>query len=688
MFFQRSKLLGMLLLITVLHGAEAWASADLRTQPLRGLKAGVAHLLFSVEEGGALPLAVLAVPGTAEPGNTTTALVVEIDGQGLLVHHQPPTLPLEIYAYAVTGQGTIAAHLAESLTVDPDVRDEARTTRGEALAAGGLKFRGMLEVPPGDHKLRVLVLHPPSGAFGLRSLPLYIPAPGALDIEPVPLFQEPPDRWTQALASTGVVSFQHSPAARPVLGAGRHMNVFLPVRGVAEQRWRGRLDLNTHDDAVVVAAAESSTDVDVTETTDAGLALRVKVPRVPPGAYRLRLTLTGAGGQKMQSAPLPVLVVKGDTPEQTLLWTDLRWQSPAPAPLLPESVTATAITATAVTATAEAAPSKNTPRRPSRRLEKLAAQYRAGLAPLAHGDVMTARAALREFESAALGRGRDPFAQLRAAEELVHTELAAVEVESLVPVLTLHLELYRDYLRRRLHSLVGHGRATVEHLTALYVDRGGDPRLAADVLAGLAFDLYTRGLLDLGQRRSKDALAHDLEHRAALLGLALGLEKDGDYRGAATVLERLADVHPEFIEGRLRLAINLERTGLAKRAEALLTALVDEQASGWVGALAVEHLARRLLATGRVDETAELLAAATERFPEQAGLRLLRAHLEDRRNAPRQAFEVLADMPPRPGHPAPRWRYDSWPWGLIEDIEATLEAAGRERLEFLAAAIP
>lgn len=677
---QGMLILSLLFLAAFPPAQSARADDSLASLPLRGLKANVAHLLFSAEEGGVLPVAVLAVPWVEESGSTVLALYVEIDGQGLLAHHRPPRLPVEVYAYVVTAEGTIAAHLAETVEMDPAESGGGRSTRGDTLAAGGLKLRGRLEVPPGDHRLRVLVRHPPSGVYGLRVLPLQIPPPDPQDIQAlpsVPLFQETPGRWTQVLASTGPGPLDDSPAVHPVLGAGRHANVFLPVHGASSKeaggkRWGGQVELT----AVGSETPESSSDVELLETGANGLALRVRLPQVSPGAYRLRLRLSGKGGEEIRSAPLPVLVVKGDTPEQTLLWTDLQWQRPAPEPLPPPATKAAA-----------APPKASSPPRASKRLEKLATRYRQSLALLAQSDVSAARTALFQMESSALGRGRNPLGQLREAQERVQRELAAREVESLVPVLTLHLDLYRVYLRRKLHSLVGHGRTTVEGLAALYAAHGGDPHLAAEVLAALAFDLYQSGLLDLGQRRCKDALSYTLEHREALLGLALGLEKDGDYRGAATVLERLVKVAPTFGEARLRLAVNLARIGAGQRAEDLLTALVQDHPRGWVGTLAVEQLARLLLTNGQPDAALELLTTALASSPEQPGLRLLLAHLIDRRNQPREAFAVLAGIAPQPQRPTPMRRYDSWPTDLIKEMTVHLETAGRTRHPFLAEAL-
>lgn len=651
-------------------GPTTWARTAFETRPMRGLKADVAHLLFSTEEGGGLALAVLAVPGAEDPAGTAAVTVlVEVDGQSLLEHHRSSTLPVEFYAYAVTSQGTIAHYLAQSLTIDPAARGEARSTGGEVLAAGGLKFQGLLDLPAGDYQLRVLVRHASSGAHGLRILALKIPST-------VPLFPDPPQRWTQAMAKTGRQQLSPTPAARPVLAAGRQTNAFLPMAAQSTGRWRGRAVFTSS----VEGPAGHSTAVDALEPNSGGLPLHFRVPRMPPGEYLLQFELKGSANQEIRSIALPVLVVKEDTPEQTLLWTDLRWQKPAANPLLP-ALPSPSATPSATTSAPTASP------RVSRHLKQLAASYRASLLLLSGGDLRAARSALLDVESAALGRGKNPLGQLRAAEEWVHLELAKIDAEGLVPVLALHLDLYRAYVRRKLHSLVGHSRTTVQHLAKLYIDRGGTPEHAANALSSLAFDLYTSNLLALGLRLSKDALAYDGTHRGALLSLAIGLEKGGDYRGAATVLERLTETHPGFPEARLRLAVNLERVGQSKGAEPLLTALVEDHAPGWIGTLANLRLARRLLATGRAAEASDLLAAASVEHPREAGLKLLWAHLEDRRHRGQDAYLALHDLAPQPERPSPVWSYDSWPWALFEEINAALDKAAQSHRKILAGAL-
>ncbi len=671
--------------------SEGWA---LRSQPLRGFKAATANLIFREADGGTLPIAALAVPlepGSPSEENRTVAVFVEIDGPALLEQADGPLLESEIYAYALDAEAAVGGFLAESFSAD-------LSALRDTLAAGGLSYAGALSLAPGEYLLRVLVRHPASGAFGLRTLELILPADGSdggPGSGPSVLAAQPPNRWL-ALASPTFDALGHGqrpaplsgriPAARPVFVVGR--NIELPLSFPAAPGAEPRLQLRK------MGAATSTEPIEQpAEITDNG-NLRLRLSRVDPGAYVLQVAFLGASGQESLSPPLEALVVSAETPEATLLWTDLRWQtlssSTSPSPL--QSVAPLAGKSVSEPGDADAQASETAARpRAGRRARKLATSYREALAVLAESGFAAGRKALISLETQALGRGKDPLGNLQAAQQLVASEIGKREVEGLVPLLALHLDAYGIYRGRRLHSLVTHSRQTIAALANAYTRAGGDPDRAADALVSLGADLQTAGLIALGQRMLEAASRLAPGHRGALLGLAAGSEKGGEYRQAVGYLEELEQRDPGDPEGRLRLAVNLARIGQGRRSEEILDTLATSDRGNvdgeWIHILARQQLARRHLEAGQTTAAMAILEDALRAAPGEPGLSLLLAHLYDRSNQPQKAAEIAARIDPGRTLSSPTRRYDTWPQSTTQGARQELAAAARNRRAELGSAL-
>ncbi len=164
----------------------------METHSLRGLQGPVAALLTTGSEGGSLPMAAVALPtgtGSArQPG--PVPFLVEIEGAGLLAAGPADVRRIEIYAYAVGPSGGVHGFLAQSLRLD-------LKAWGEALLAGGIKFAGTVDLPPGEGSVRILVLDPDTLRYSLRVLPVTQPATG--DSRPVLL---PPSSRSRATSGS------------------------------------------------------------------------------------------------------------------------------------------------------------------------------------------------------------------------------------------------------------------------------------------------------------------------------------------------------------------------------------------------------------------------------------------------------------------------------------------------------
>ncbi|MCP3962177.1 MAG: hypothetical protein GY719_30410 [bacterium] len=653
---------------------------------VRGFKAEVAHRIFTAEEGGELAIAALAVPMPVTGATADVFIFVEIDGASLLSHNRQATVAVEIYTYAVDVGGAVAGHLAQAVELDA-----TELTDG---AVSGLKFYGRLAVPAGSYDLRILVRDPRSGADGMAVVPFQT-AEGSSPVL-VPILPEPEARWlgVRQSNSTGDYPFlidglPLSPAARPVLGQGRELSLHLFGRGLTDRPLAGDVQfLEPGSQPPRVVAETSIAAVDPAAGSPDGVdrrTVRFRLPELAPGEYPLRLVLRDPAGGASKTAEVAVWVLAEDARERGLLWTDLRWMISGGRPgshspsSLPEPATR------ALKAPEPARSGRG------RRMRRSAERYRTALAELAKSPLAETRVVVLDLESSVLGRGSDRLGKLQAAEIHVAGELAQIEADALLPLLAAHLELYRTYRDRRLQSLAAHSRILVEVLAELYAERGGTAELAAHVLASLGGYLQQSDLTASSQRLFQRALVHAPDHRGALLGLAASYEKYSKYDLALPTLEQLVEAHPDFAEGRLRLAVNLDRLGMKRRARELLSGIVESRrAAPWVRALAYQQLARRQLESGGYEQAAELLEAATVEVPGEPGPYHLLAYVHDRQRRPEEALRLLSEVRQLAAGSANGSAikvYDSWPRGTLDDGRRALSTAAEQHRSTLAATL-
>jgi hypothetical protein len=269
-----------------------------------------ASRILSGEDGGAIPLAVLAAPFRQPAGDQAyVPVLIEVDGKGLLAGHEGAAVPAEIFVYALDTQG--AVHDFQTQSVGLDV---GKT--GEALRRTGLKFFGHVDLAPGEYSLRVLVRNGVTGAYGMRVVPLTVPA--FAQAGPVllpPLFPEPAGRWLL------VPEAQREGEKRPDYPFMLDGAPFIPAGSpVLTPRQETRLELagwNLGDGdlrAVVRVTAADGREVQggalkiVQREKGTGAApdrllATFRPGELPPGEYRLAIQLTGPTGS-VTSAPL------------------------------------------------------------------------------------------------------------------------------------------------------------------------------------------------------------------------------------------------------------------------------------------------------------------------------------------------------------------------------------------------
>jgi Flp pilus assembly protein TadD len=316
--------------------------------------------------------------------------------------------------------------------------------------------------------------------------------------------------------------------------------------------------------------------------------------------------------------------------------------------------------------------------------------YRSVLTMLSTGQLDDAMESLYAFETTFM-EGRQPkdVELLFSAEVEVIRTLGRRDIESLVPVLVLHHDAYPMYLDRKQYQLAGHASRVAASLADLYAREGGTEGsrvLGARALASLGIFAQRTGVQLQGMGLMLHALDYDPANQAALLGIATAHERAGNYHRAAERLLELLRLAPEHREGRLRMAVNLDRLGETEQARRLLSEITAETPSDWVATVAYQELGRIHRQAGRLESAEQVFRRGLERFPSDGRLRTQLAYVLDFQRRPQEALEVVAKI--RDGEtsrePTPRRLYGMGPQEAYHEVVSGLKDSSDTRMPRLA----
>jgi tetratricopeptide (TPR) repeat protein len=325
---------------------------------------------------------------------------------------------------------------------------------------------------------------------------------------------------------------------------------------------------------------------------------------------------------------------------------------------------------------------------------KILARWATG----ARGEAVNDLKALELGVIGADGKGRD---KLWKAELQAVRELEEAQHETLLPVMVLHHESYAAY--RDLHNpfLSLHARNLTRSLAEVYAARGateGAKVSAARVLTSLGSYIQEAAMTDLAAELYSRSLELDPVNEVALLGLGALFEKSGRYPTAITYLTRLVKAHPTQAEGRLRLALSLERNvdgsalgGHDKGAEVkrLLRELIAGDTPGWVRNLAYQELAVRYSRDGEHEKAATVLEEGVAKFPNDPRLYIELASVLERRGQPGAASRMAEKVEtlPQTHEESARFRYSRWGPEALFALRASLRETSDARLALLSQAL-
>ena len=264
-------------------------------------------------QAGTIATSVLAAAFPSGTAEAYVPVIIEVDGRSLKAGTEGWLVPVEIYAYAFDAQGQARDFFSQTVGLE-------LLKVGAALEQSGLKFFGHLDLPPGSWAVRVLVRNAATGAAGVKSVTVQVPPTAdTARAEPYLLpafFPEPAGKWlTVREAQPGEASYPfligeqpYIPAAQPALGPGEEARLSLVGYHLRDGDLRAEAKVLTADGRETGAGEIRLLERQARGADGADrVTAAFKTPRLAPGEYLLRITLTGPDGDA-ESSVAPFLV--------------------------------------------------------------------------------------------------------------------------------------------------------------------------------------------------------------------------------------------------------------------------------------------------------------------------------------------------------------------------------------------
>jgi VWFA-related protein len=259
--------------------------------------------LVGAEEMNQVRTSVLAAPFPVQDGAWYVPVLIEVDGPSLTAGMKGGALPTDIYAYAFDAEGRVRDFFSQTVGLD-------LAKVGPALAQGGLKFFGHLDLPPGEWSVRVLVRNGATGAMGLQVATVHVPELAQAGAVLLPaFFPEPQGKWliVREAARQGdrevpypfmLGSQPYVPASMPLLAAGQGTSVSLIGYRLKPGALRAEARVLTADGREAGAGAiEGFERLDpAADGSDRMVATFAPPAGLQPGDYMLMVTVTDSAG--------------------------------------------------------------------------------------------------------------------------------------------------------------------------------------------------------------------------------------------------------------------------------------------------------------------------------------------------------------------------------------------------------
>ena len=638
-------------------------SVVLEAVEIGAVKANIGGLLVSGQAGGSVEGALIwSLAGRDDASRVDVPFVLEVDGGKLLEGRIGRRLAIGIYAYVMDGEGKVVDYIAQGLLLGSE-------TYRDRIRSSGLKFTGRFVLNPGEYTLRVMVENSRTGNYFMSWSILTVPS--AEDLSPQllpPLFPDPDTPWVVARQNGEDIPFAVGtvagvlPAAKPTLVENQPAEVYVGGGGWYENAVIGIRVLNEIGRTVFEPL------VRFTNPPYGDFQFRridLSPVDLPPGEYSLVVTLADENiGEVLRRATRLTVVGEGEA----------RGWAGGGEPALSSGTSDSTV---------------GSEEKQKLKKKDIRASYRRALRPLGDGDAVLARQKVAELERLVVtGHSRTAISTLSEAEFAEAKALAKANPTCLMPLALLHRDLYRGYSARREGLLASHARK----MAIRYAEELGREKpyfgFSEGLMVNFASDLAQAGASGAARGLLEQALRLNRGFRPAMLSLGFSYERNSDYLEAASTYQNLVDTHPDFEEGRLRLGINLIRTGRDASGEELLRGLVGTEAMPWVEAIAAQELVRLKAEKLKLLPDAEReVRAALELIPDDQRLWILLAAILERSGRHDEALEALRDLPQAGRGVSPRARYAEWPALGVRASQAHLNARASEAVPALKAAL-
>ncbi len=630
----------------------------LETVAIGWVKAQSGGLLLSGQAGGSVDGALVwSLSRRDADGRVEVPFAVEVDGAALLAGDVGRRQFIALTAYVVDDAGKVVAHTAQGLVLETGDQQNA-------ILESGLKFIDRFALAPGAYTLRVMVENNRTDTYFMSWSALAVPVPGETTPQLLPpLFPDSDTPWVLVRKPGGELSFALGagtgilPAALPVLEENQPFEIYLGGGGWGEG---AAAEVRIVND---VGRTVAEPVVGLSESPEGEFRFRKAVLPpldVPAGEYTMVVTLAdGQSTEILRRSTRLIVVAEG---------RDRRWAG-AGLSDLPGTVM-------------ERPGGTTTPEKINK--NEIRSSYRQALGVLGSGDEATARRMVAELERrVAASPARNAVPALSEAELAEAMALAAQDPIVLMPIALLHRDLYRSYVARREGNLASHARmmavTCAEQLGRARTTNG----FSEGLMVNLASDLAQAGSSDAARDLLERSLELNPEFLPAMLCLGFSFERASDYFEASLAYQRLVEVHPDFDEGRLRLAVNLIRTGRDGAGARLLTGLMQGGARTWIEIVAAQELVRLLVREGQLQEAESKVHSALERTPQDQRLWILLASILVRSGRYSEAVEAVTDLPPAGRSVSPRARYAEWPAAGSGASQAHLAAQAADAVSAL-----
>ncbi len=261
-----------------------------------------AQIILGGRELADLSGVVWAAPFRSSASGARVPVVIELPGAGLLGEGEAPVLSLELGVYALQGEAGVADLMQQRLSFD------LAKTR-DRLSAHGVRVVAELDLPPGEHRLRVLARHEGDGRTFLTTLTVKVPPLGQLLTGPTAiLFPDLEGGWLLARESGLTLGKEHPlalgerpliPSLAPRLGAGGALAGVL--MGYQLGGAGARLDTRLLAADGKPATGGRVSFLQKVPTDGEGLdrlLLRLEAGDLAPGRYRLEIASLDAAGRR------------------------------------------------------------------------------------------------------------------------------------------------------------------------------------------------------------------------------------------------------------------------------------------------------------------------------------------------------------------------------------------------------